>query len=53
MVVKQLQEMEARYTPFSHIDVVVDANEGNGFVEDLRDWSRANANRGKRETVKV
>jgi hypothetical protein len=44
VVVKQLQEMEARYTPFSHIDVVVDANEGNGFVEDLRDWSRANAN---------
>lgn len=46
-VVRMLNEMACAYEMFSHIDVVIDVNEGHSFLERLRRW-RADACDGGR-----
>ena len=53
-VLKQLEEMEVFYTPFSRIDVVVDANENHGFIDQLRSWPQSRLpSPAKRVSVRV
>lgn len=37
-IVKLFEEMETRYTAFGRVDVVVDVNQGHGYVDHLRRW---------------
>lgn len=52
-VLRLLEEMEAAYTPFKRIDVVVDTNEGNAYAEQLLSWQATRTSSPSRVTVQV
>lgn len=52
-IVQQFEEMERGYVAFRRVDVVVDANEGHGYVERLRRWPESRWPTASRVSVRV
>jgi hypothetical protein len=52
-IVRQLEEMEVAYTPFRRIDVVMDVNEGNAYIDRLKRWPLARSPPASRITLRV
>ena len=52
-VVQMLEEMETAYSAFSHIDVVMDVNQGNAYQERLREWPHRREPAASRVSVRV